>query len=130
MAAGSRQKHARGHQDFARACRSHGWAARCTYGVLDRRSFPGLTPEICRANRLRLEEAMGRAEAHAEDDLPVLVHRADRKPWRVTMDLAVFLRLYAAFIQRPLPDPAVPASAPYHGSDPDPARRPAERPAP
>jgi len=131
MAIGSKEKHFRGHLEFARKCREYGCAAvRCTHRVLDCRSFSGFHLEICRTERLRLDEAMARTCAHAGDLLPVLAHRSNGQPWRITMDLPVFCMLYTAFTQTGRPDPASPASAPCHGSDPVPDRPPAESSAP
>lgn len=131
MAANSRDKHTRGHREFAKLCREQGFAAvQCIHGRLDSRGLPGLSVSIRRTERLRMEEALARAAAEADGKLPILAHRSSRQPWRITMDTDTFFLLYRAFMRKPQSDPAEPASEAYHSSDPTPARLPAEHPDP
>ena len=127
----SRKKHFRGHREFAKICRDHGFTAvQCTKGRLDGRGLPGISLTIRRTERLRLDRAMAETIADADGCLPVLAHRSSRQPWRITMDTATFFRLYRAFIQMSLPDPAKPGSEPYPCSDPGSVHLPGESAAP
>lgn len=95
----SRTKHFRAHQEFALACRALGFpGVRCSGGMLATESLPGLSVCIRRTERLRLEQTMNAMEEGSWDALPVLAHRSNRHPWRVTMRLDVFLRLYRAYL--------------------------------
>lgn len=47
--------------------------------------------EVKRVERLNLEEAMQQAEADAAGRVPVVVHRRNRRPWRVTLNLSDWL---------------------------------------
>ena len=127
MEAISREKHFRGNREFAKLCRDYGFAAvRCVKGQLDCCELPGLAVTVRRTERLRLDRAMADAIREANDQLPILVHRTSRQPWRITMEPDTFFRLYRAFIQISPPDPERPACEPYPGSDPGPAHRPGE----
>ena len=114
----SRGKHFRGHREFAKVCRDHGFTAvHCVNGQLDSRGLPGISLTVRRTERLRLDRAMAEAIAEAGSKLPLLVHRSSRQPWRITMESETFFCLYRAFIQMSPPDPAKPASEPYPCSD-------------
>ena len=106
MAANSRSKHFRGHQDFVRACREQGFeTVRCTHGRLDCSSLPEIHVTIRRTERLRMETAMEEAAAEAGKMPVVLAHRSNGHPWRITMGLDTFFLLYRAFIQKYPGDP-------------------------
>ena len=111
----TRNKHLRAHQEFALACRALGLpAVRCAGGKLDGKTLPGLALCIRRTERLRLDETMALLEADPCEGLPVLAHRKNRRPWRVTMRLDVFLTLYQAFLQSlppEIPQTSAPAAA-------------------
>ena len=131
MAANSIPKHANGSREFARKCREYGFAAvQCTHGALDCSNLPGIHISVCRTERLRLERAMTECAAAAKPLLPILAHRSNRRPWRITMDLDTFFHLYRGFIQTNRFDPAAPESEPCHDSDPVPVHLPAGSPAP
>lgn len=49
--------------------------------------------EVKRTERLRLHEAMEQAKRDAVDAMPVVMHRASRQPWMVSMELSSFLKL-------------------------------------
>lgn len=120
MELNSREKHFRGHREFAKICRDHGFTAvQCIKGRLDSRGLPGISLTVRRTERLRLDRAMAEAIAEAGKQLPILVCRSSRQPWRIIMEPDAFFRLYRAFIRMSPPDPAEPKSEPYPGSDPD-----------
>lgn len=130
MPVNSRKKHLRGHREFASCCRKAGYAASIARGLVDDGSFPGLHLEIRRTERFYPDAALQAAELAARGRMPVVAHRRSHQPWLITLALPDFLRLYGAYLQRPLPDPESPAAAAYPGSDPDSAHRPADTPAP
>lgn len=108
-------KHARGRREFFCLCNAKG-------------GLPGLAVEVRRTQRLRLEEAMAAAAEKAENRIPVVAHRSDKQPWKVTLKLDDFLLLYRAYLQTVRPDPKSPSSEAYHNSDPDPDRLLADDP--
>ncbi len=110
-------KHTRGQREFFALCNAKG-------------GLPGLSVEVRRTQRLRLEEAMAAAAEKVADSIPVVAHRSDKQPWRITLTLDGFLQLYRAYLQTRQPDPESPSSEAYHNSDPDPDRLPADGPIP
>ena len=65
--------------------------------VPDLVGLPGVHIEVKRCEQVRLSEWMKQAERdsqHFKDGLPAVFHRRSREPWRVTMNLADFMRLY------------------------------------
>ena len=126
----SRKKHSRGNREFAAICRQNGFTPVCRHGKLENGELPGLSVEVRRTQRLHLEDALDDAAGNACGNIPILAHRKDHQPWKITLLLPDFLQLYRAYLQTGLPDPEPPASAAYPGSDPDSGRLPAENPAP
>lgn len=58
----------------------------------------GIHIEIKRREAVNLSAALAQAEADAQkfgDGLPAVFHRANRKPWTVSMPLDAWLQLYA-----------------------------------
>ena len=131
MSLSSRDKHTRGHREFAALWRTNSLPPlRCTHGALDCSRLPRIHISVRRTERLRLDEAMTQAALEAQSRLPVLAHRSSRQPWRITMDFPTFAVLYSGFIENSRPGPTEPESAAYHGSDPVSVRLPAESSAP
>lgn len=126
----SRRKHSRGNQEFAALCRRYGFSVGCRHGIVERGGLPGLMLEVRRTQRIRLDEVLTAVAESAYGNIPVVAHRSDQHPWKVTLLLPDFLRLYGAYLETDRPDPESPASAAYPGSDPDSDRLPAETPAP
>lgn len=127
MAIKSRSKSSRGHRELASVFRREGFPqATCVRGMLDKKALPGLSVEVRRTQRLRLDEAMAAAAATGGNQIPLVAHRSDRHPWRVTLSLQDFLPLYRAWLQMPLPDPKSPAGEAYPGSGQGRCRPPAE----
>lgn len=56
---------------------------------------PGFHLEVKRVEALRLNEAISQSENDAADDeVPTVVFRRDRQPWRIILPYRDFLRLY------------------------------------
>lgn len=65
--------------------------------VPDLVGLPGVHIEVKRCEQVRLSEWMQQAERdsqHFKDGLPAVFHRRSREVWRVTMNLADFMRIY------------------------------------
>ena len=63
----------------------------------DLSGLPGIHIEVKRCEQLRLAEWAAQAERDAErfrDGLPAVFHRKSREPWRVTMRLDDFIKIY------------------------------------
>lgn len=126
----SRQKNTRGNREFAALCRQAGFMeAGCHLGILQKGGLPGLSVEVRRTQRLHLENAMAAAGEAAGENIPVVAHRSDHQPWRITLGLDDFLLLYRAYLQTRRPDPAPPSAEAYPDSGPDPDHLPANDPA-
>ena len=116
----SRKKHSRGSREFAAICRQYGFTSTCRHGTFENGGLPGLFVEVRRTQRLHLEEDLAAAVRNADGSIPILAHRKDLQPWKITLLLPDFLQLYRAYLQTGLPDPESPASEAYPGSDPSP----------
>lgn len=56
--------------------------------------IPGLHVEVKRTERLRIWEAVSQARSDASvDQVPVVMHRANRKPWVVIVEADLLIRL-------------------------------------
>ena len=80
-----RQKHQRARLEFEACCRAARNPAILTH----------LYVEISRSERLRLEAALALARDRSQEKLPAVAHRTNRTDWKITMELADFLRLAA-----------------------------------
>lgn len=60
--------------------------------------LPGIHIECKRVERLLLDDAMEQSvrDSDGTDDVPVVMHRRNGKPWKVTMRLADFMNMYVA----------------------------------
>ena len=56
--------------------------------------IPGLHVEVKRTEKLRLWESVRQARADASvDQVPIVMHRANRKPWVVIVEAELLIRL-------------------------------------
>lgn len=55
----------------------------------------------CKAvERLNIRDAMRQSESDArEDEMPVVMHKKNRQPWLVTMNLEDFVTIYKAWLK-------------------------------
>ena len=69
-------------------------------GAADVVGLPFLHIEVKHVQRLDLRGAMEQSESDAqEDEIPVVMHKKDRKPWLVTLNLDDFMALYKAWLK-------------------------------
>lgn len=94
----SRSKGKRGELELAKELRKYGFDTRrgqqyCgANGDADVVGLPGMHIECKRVERLNVENAMRQAEADAKKgEIPVVMHRANREEWKVTMRLDDFM---------------------------------------
>lgn len=98
----SQRKGADGERELAAVLREYGYEIKrggsMSFGELpDLVGLPGVHIEVKRCEQVRLSEWMQQAERdsqHFKDGLPAVFHRRSREGWRVTMNLADFMRLY------------------------------------
>lgn len=97
----SRQKGAAGERELARILREYGYNTRRgqqyngANGDADVVGLPGIHIECKRVERLNLREAMEQAFRDAlPGEMPAVFHRKNCEPWKVTMLLDDWLKLY------------------------------------
>lgn len=97
----SRQKGARGERELAEKLREYGYETRRgqqysgANGDADVVGIPGIHIECKRVERLNIDEALSQAERDARDgEIPMVFHRRNRTPWKVTMRLDDFVSLW------------------------------------
>lgn len=90
----SKEKGKRGELELSHILTSHGFEARrgqqyCgANGDADVIGIPGFHLEVKRVEKLNINMAMAQSINDAKpDEIPVVVHRKNRKPWLVTMRL-------------------------------------------
>lgn len=97
----SRDKGCRGEVELANLLRTYGYDTHRgqqysgLQGDPDVVGLPGVHIECKRVERLNLEMAMDQSRRDArKNEIPVVMHRKNRRPWVVTMDLADFMEMY------------------------------------
>ena len=97
----SREKGKVGERELAKKLQEYGYETRrgqqfCgANGDADVVGLPGIHIECKRNERLNIFDAMEQAISDANaDEIPVVMHRKNRKPWLVTMTLDDFIRIY------------------------------------
>lgn len=97
----SRKKGASGERELARILRDYGYDARRgqqysgANGDADVAGLPGVHIECKRVERLNLSEAMNQNIRDARPgEIPAVFHRKNCEPWKVTMILNDWLKLY------------------------------------
>lgn len=100
----SRAKGKKGELELSRKLREYGWDCRRGQQFKgggdspDVVGLPGVHIECKRVEHLNVELAMqqSRSDAEGTGEIPVVMHRKNREPWKVTMDLDEFMNLYLA----------------------------------
>ena len=103
MAINSKAKGSRGEREIAKILKEHGYAdARRTVQycgssgeAADVVGIPGLHLEIKRVERMELYKWYAQAvnDSAKSGDTPIVVHRANNKPWLVSLSLEDFLKI-------------------------------------
>lgn len=99
----SREKGAAGERELAGILKKYGYDCRrgqqyCGInGDTDVIGIPGLHIECKRVEKLNIDDALEQSIRDAKDgELPVVMHRKNRKPWKVTLELDEFMKLLKA----------------------------------
>ena len=101
----SRQKGARAERELAKILREHGFDARRgqQFSGIEGEDVVGLPLihiECKNVQKLNLRDAMAQSERDAKDDqIPVVMHKKDRKPWLVTLNLDDFIPMYKYWLK-------------------------------
>lgn len=97
----SRQKGAAGERELSRILRECGYNTRRgqqysgANGDADVVGLPGVHIECKRVEKLNISEAMNQSIKDARpDEMPAVFHRKNREPWKVTMLLDDWMKLY------------------------------------
>lgn len=100
----SRQKGKRSELMLAHTLQEYGFDARRSQqyaGInndADVVGVPNLHIECKNVQRLNVRNAMAQSERDARDgEVPVVMHKMDRKPWLVTLNLDDFMQMYMAW---------------------------------
>ncbi len=103
MGTRSQRKGRRAELELVQILHEHGFESvqpgeAVSYGeVPDVTGLPGVHVECKRCEQFRLAEWMEQAERdarHFGDGVPAIFHRRNREPWRVTMSLDDFIKVY------------------------------------
>lgn len=101
MPINSRAKGCRGERELANILKGYGYDARRSQqfcganGDADVVGLPCIHIEVKRVEKLNLDKAMKQSIDDArEGEVPVVMHRKDRHPWLVTMQLDEWMKFY------------------------------------
>lgn len=99
----SRQKGKRGELEVKNLLNYYGYSCRrgqqyCgVNGDADVVGLPGIHIECKRVEKLNIQNALYQAQNDARPgEIAAVFHRKNREPWKVTVDLEDFMRLYEA----------------------------------
>lgn len=102
----SKQKGAKGEREFSNLCKEQGFDTRRSQqycganGDADVIGLPNIHIEVKRVERLNIENAIEQAISDKKDnDIPIVAHRKNRKPWLVTMTVEDWFKLYKAYLK-------------------------------
>ena len=104
----SRAKGARAERNIANILREEYGFEQCRrgqqfsglHGDADIVGIPHLHCEVKNVQRLNVRNAMAQSERDAkEGEIPVVMHKKDRQPWLVTLNLQDFMDLYKAWLR-------------------------------
>lgn len=103
----SRQKGKRSELMLAHILQEYGFDARRSQqyagmnGDADVVGIPDLHIECKNVQKLNIRNAMAQSERDARDgEIPVVMHKMDRKPWLVTLNIDDFMQMYMAWERR------------------------------
>lgn len=101
----SREKGKRAERELAKTLTTYGFDCRRgqQFSGIEGEDVVGLPfmhIECKNVQKLNLREAMAQSERDAkEDQIPVVMHKKDRKPWLVTLNLEDFMRMYKVWLK-------------------------------
>lgn len=97
----SRRKGKDGELEWAKFLREHGYDAHRGQQYKgggdspDVTGLPGIHQEVKRVEQFSLYTALDQSKRDAADaEIPIVIHRRNRKPWVVVMDAEDFLTMY------------------------------------
>lgn len=100
----SKQKGKRGELQIAHILQDHGYKARRGQqyngadGSPDVIGIPGIHIEVKYVERLNIENAMEQSRSDARlGEIPVVIHRRNHESWKVTMDIADWIKFLKAY---------------------------------
>ena len=100
----SREKGKAGEREFAALCRKHGFEnarrGQQFSGIegKDVVGLEGIHIEVKRVERLNIDEAMKQSIRDSkEGEIPIVAHRKNREPWKVTMRAEDWFEMYKAW---------------------------------
>ena len=100
----SRNKGKRGELEAAHLLQDYGYDARRgqqfsgANGDADVVGLPHIHLEVKRVEKLNIDEALDQSVSDARDDeTPVVLHRKNRKEWKVTMRFIDWIEMYEAW---------------------------------
>ena len=100
----SRNKGKRGELEVAHLLKEYGYDARRgqqyagANGDPDVVGLPGIHIEVKRVEKLNIDEALEQAiRDKRENEIPVVMHRKNKTPWKITMLFDDWMELYKAW---------------------------------
>lgn len=108
MAINSRQKGARAERLFAKLLREHGYEAERGCQHAGGKDSPDVKCnmhrchwEIKAVEKLNLDKAMEQSQRDAgADEIPLVAHKKNRKPWLVTMEFDEWIEMFKAWEEK------------------------------
>lgn len=102
MSINSRAKGARGERELASKLREYGYEARRGEQFSGKNGDPDVVTNLAhihieakRVEHLNIDDALDQSRRDARDgEIPVVMHRKNHTPWKVTMLLEDWIRLY------------------------------------
>lgn len=102
----SKQKGKAGELEFSNLCKEHGFDTRRSQqyaGInndADVVGLEGIHIEVKRVERLNIDNAIEQAiRDKADEEMPIVAHRKNRKPWLVTMLADDWFELYKKYVK-------------------------------
>ena len=106
MSINSNKKGKQGELEFANLLKEHGFKARRSQqyaGInndADVVGLPDMHIEVKRVERLNIDNAIDQClEDKHEDELGMVAHRKNRRPWLVTMTFEEWIEIYKGYLE-------------------------------
>lgn len=108
----SKQKGKNGELEFAHECAKYGFTnvhrtaqtnGKLEHSLADCEGLPGIHIEVKRVEKLNIDEALEQAirdlKTKKEKRVPIVFHRKNRKPWKVTMLFEDWVDFYKSWVE-------------------------------